>query len=206
MGGIHTFRELKPSRLTQKLIATIIDKLSALPHSDEFQQNLKKKKNENQHSMAFCLFMTNSCQAEYYFNRENAQKGSYTIDIGIYKGANLIFVIEAKVLPTPLGTKSQPRTKHEYVYGKGAGIQRFRDGNHGVDNEDNLFDDCGMLGFIKENGFEFWLERVNQWILDAEWQPDEQLQQISDKNDVFLSAHPRKDHSMIRLHHFWIKV
>ena len=207
MNGIKTFRELKPSKLIQQLIFTISNELALFPSSDEFKEVLAKKKNENQHSTAFCLYMTNSCQSKFYFNRENAQIGSRTIDIGIYKGAVLIFVIEAKLLPTPEGSKEKPRYEHEYVYGKGAGIQRFKDGQHGFDNQDSPFSDSGMLAFVKENDFNFWHKKVNKWVLDAKWGTSEQLKKINiDKTAVFLSAHFREDGSMIRLHHFWVSV
>ncbi len=207
MDGIQAFRELRPSKLIQNLVTLIGDGLPAFPLSKEFENVLKKKENENQHSTAFCLFMTNSCNAKFYYNRENAQKGSSTIDIGVYKGAVLIFVIEAKLLPTPEGTQQQPRDEHEYVYGKGAGIQRFKAGSHGVDNEDNPFLDCGMIAFVKENNFDFWFDKVNQWVLDANWDVSEQLQRVNiDKTATLLSAHFRKDESMIRLHHFWVYV
>lgn len=229
MNGIKTFRELKPNQLIQQLIATISNELPHFPSSDEFKEVLAKKKNENQHSTAFCLYMTNSCKSKFYFSRENAQKGSRTIDIGIYKGAVLIFVIEAKLLPTPEGTKEKPRYEHEYVHGKGAGIQRFKDGQHGFDNQDSPFLDSGMLAFVKENDFDFWLKQVNKWILEAKWTPDEQLTKIKIMKAIkllsshpqdsqstispsitniafFLSAHLRTDGSMIRLHHFWVLV
>jgi hypothetical protein len=207
MNGIETFRELKPNRSIHKLITSICDELPAFPVSEEFNKVLKKKKNENQHSTALCLFMTNSCKSKFCYIRENAQKGSSTIDIGVYKGAVLIFVIEAKLLPTPKGTKKQPRYEHEYVYEKGAGIKRFKDGLHGVDNEDNPFLDCGMIAFVKENDFDFWFNKVNQWILDAKWNASEQLQKISmAKAALLLSAHSRKDGTIIRLHHFWIDI
>lgn len=207
MNGINTFRELKPNKLIQQLIVTISNELPHFPSSDEFKEVLAKKKNENQHSTAFCLYMTNSCKSKFYFSRENAQKGSRTIDIGIYKGAVLIFVIEAKLLPTPEGTKEKPRYEHEYVHGKGAGIQRFKDGQHGFDNQDSPFSDSGMLAFIKENDFDFWLTKVNQWITDAKWGSSEQLKKVSiDKTGILLSAHSRQDGSKIRLHHFWVSV
>ena len=139
--------------------------------------------------------------------RENAQRGSSTIDIGVYKGANLIFVIEAKILPTPKGSNNQPRLEHEYVYGKGAGIQRYIDGAHGVDNEDFPFLDCGMLAYVKQNDFAFWHNKVNQWILDFNRDSSEQLQKVSlDKTATFVSAHSRQDGSHLRLHHFWVYV
>lgn len=207
MDGIETFRELKPNRLTQRVINYITETVSLFPVSSEFEKILSKKKNENQHSKAFCVFMTNYCKAKYNFQGENAQKGSYTIDIGVYKGDALVFVIEAKLLPTPKIKKKNPRNEYEYVYGKGAGIQRFKDGNHGVDNTDLPFWDSGMIAFVKENSFEYWFEKVNNWISDAKWKTSEQLQIVKiEKTAVLLSAHSRQDDTMIRLHHFWIFV
>lgn len=229
MNGINTFRELKPSKLIQQLIVAISNELPGFPSSDEFKEVLVKKKNENQHSTAFSLYMTNACRSKFYFSREHAQKGSRTIDIAVYKRSILIFVIESKLLPTPKGTKEKPRYEHEYVHGQGAGIQRFKDGHHGFDNQDSPFSDSGMLAFVKENDFDFWLKQVNKWILEAKWTPEEQLTKIKiikaakllsshlrDSQSTispsitniafFLSAHLRKDGSMIRLHHFWVLV
>lgn len=204
MNGIQTFRELRPNKLTRRLLTYIRETISLFPSSDEFKNILQKKKNENQHSTSFCVFMTNYCLSKFNFQGENAQKGSFTIDIGVYKGAVLIFVIEAKLLPIP--TKGT-RKEYEYVYGKGAGIQRFKDGNHGVDNVDIPFSDSGMIAFIKENNFDFWLKKINGWILAANWQKSEQLQAVKiGETANLLSAHTLKDNSMIRLHHFWVSV
>lgn len=207
MNGIETFRELKPNKVVRQLVTMISDGLPYFSSSKEFSSVLAKKKNENQHSTAFCLFMTNSCKSTFYFNRENAQKGSSTVDIGVYKGHVLIFVIEAKLLPTPI-EKTQPlRFEYEYVYGKGAAIQRFKDMQHGVDNEDIPFSDSGVIAFIKDNDFNFWFEKVNQWISDAKWHASEQLQKVRiNTTTTLLSAHSRTDGTMIRLHHFWVCV
>ncbi len=206
--GIETFRELKPNKVVRQLVTMISDRLPFFASSKEFSAVLAKKKNENQHSTAFCLFMTNDCKSAFYFNRENAQKGSSTVDIGIYKGANLLFVIEAKLLPTPpSGTMQQPRNDYEYVYGKGAAIQRFKDMQHGVDNADMPFSDSGIIAFVKDNDFDFWFEKVNQWVYDAQWDATEQLQKVSTNSiATLLSAHSRTDTTMIRLHHFWVYV
>jgi hypothetical protein len=136
--------------------------------------------------------------------RENAQKGSHSIDIGVYQGSNLIFTIETKVLPTP---KKNQRKEHEYVYGKGAGIQRFRDGFHGVDNQDNPLSENGMIAYIKEKDFEHWFSKVNRWILDAGWNKSEQLQKVYFKSTARLfSEHPREKSSVISLYHFWFSI
>lgn len=192
------------NQVISNLINYIEDALPGFPDSQEFVDILAKKKNENQHSTSLCVYMTNDT---YYFARENAQKGSYIIDIGIYHGSILIFTIEAKLLPTPKGPKSRPRAAHEYVYGKGAGIQRFRDGFHGVDNQDNLLADNGMIAYIKEQDFEYWLSKVNQWVLDARWDKSEQLEKVYFKSIAKLfSKHPRQKAFDVSLHHFWIKV
>ena len=111
-------------------------------------------------------------------------------------------------MPTPpSGTMQQPRNDDEYVYGKGAAIQRFKDMQHGVDNADMPFSDSGIIAFVKDNDFDFWFEKVNQWVYDAQWDATEQLQKVSTNSiATLLSAHSRTDTTMIRLHHFWVYV
>lgn len=174
--------------------------------SEQFINILMKKKNENQHSLAFCVYMTFESKQKYYFARENAQKGSSVIDVGIYnKIGILLFTIEAKLLPIPIPRKNSERKEYEYVYGKGAGIQRFKDGKHGVDNEDKLLPESGLIAFIKEQCFEHWYQKINQWILDAEWDSSEQLQKTQ-LDYKFISNHPRINAPNVKLHHFWVKV
>ena len=206
----HEFIEIDVGSSNQAildLIKYIKESLPEFPNSQEFVDILEKKKNENQHSLSLCIYMANRSKSKYSFIRENAQKGSYTIDMGIYQGSNLIFTIEAKVLPTPKGTKKKPRAEHEYVYGKGAGIQRFRDGFHGVDNQDNPLSENGMIAYIKEKDFEYWLSKVNQWVLDAQWDKSEQLEKIYFKSiGKLFSKHPCQKAAGVSLYHFWIYV
>jgi len=205
--GIRSFRVIQPNNLVNDIIQYIEKQLPLFVGSSEFVDITQIKKNENQHSTAFCLYMTNNCQSKFYFNRESAQKGSSTIDIGVYSGSKLIFTIEAKVLPTPQGTSKNPRLIHEYVYGKGAGIQRFKTGNHGLDDCNNLLSENGMIAYIKEKDFIYWHTQVNQWITDASW-PDTELLQKSYFNQTakLMSNHIREDNSNLTLHHFWINV
>ena len=185
----------------------IEDILPGFPNSQEFIDILKTKKNENQHSTALCVYMRYKSKTEYCFIPGNAQRGNYTSDISIYYGSSLIFTIEAKILPTPKGTKTNPRAEHEYVYGKGAGIKRFRDGFHGVDNQDNPLSENGMIAYIKEKDFEYWYFKVNQWVLDAQWDKSEQLEKIYFKSiGKLFSKHPRQKASDVTLYHFWIYV
>lgn len=208
--NIHEFNQLdvgSSNRAVLNLVKYIEDTLPELPNSPEFVNVLEKKRNENQYSSAFCLYMTNQCKSTYNFQSQKSQIGSYTVDIGVYQGAILIFTIEAKVLPTPKGSKNNPRTEHEYVYGQGAGIQRFRDGFHGVDDQNNPLPENGMIAYIKEQDFKYWLAKVNQWVLDAQWDKSEQFEENYFKQIAkLISKHPRQNSSEVVLHHFWIYV
>ena len=206
MSSIQAFNQLEEGSSDQvvlDVIQYIEDVLPEFPASSEFADILAKKKNENQHSQSFCTYMTNKCKSLYYFGRENSQKGSYTIDIGVYRNSKLIFTIEAKLLPTP-----KQRAEHEYVYGeKGGGIQRFRDGFHGVDNQDRPLSENGLIAYIQEQDFDYWLSKINQWILDSKWNQSEQLKKIYFEQIAKLfSKHPQGGTSEVTLHHFWVDV
>ena len=202
--GLQHFQNLKANTLVVELIKYIEDTLPDFRQSEQFIEILAVKKNENQHSAAFCNYMTTSCQSQFYFLRENAQKGSSTVDIGVYKGANLFFTIEAKILPIPL---DKERKEYEYVYGNGAGIQRFKDEKHGLGNRDELLGDNGLIAYIKEENFTYWHNRVNQWISDAKWPKEEKLHKLSEEVIAKLkSTHKRINGTEVRLHHFWIYV
>ena len=204
--GISEFRVLEPNKIVKQLLSFVENEISAFNMSDEFVEILKVKKNENQHSLSFCLFMTNKCHSKFYFARENAQFGASVIDIGIYFGSVLIFTFEAKLLPTPL-RKNSDRVEHEYVYGKGAGIQRFRDGKHGRDNSNNYLPESGLIAFILQDNFEFWLSKTNQWVIDANWNESEKLNKVHFGDyGKLLSKHARQDQKDIILHHFWINL
>jgi len=207
MDGLSEFKQLQPCSLISELTDLIDTHLPNFKGSSEFVNILEKKKNENQHSLSFCVYMTNKCHSRFYFGRENAQLGSSVIDIGIYYGGNLIFTIEAKLLPTPIGTPKSPRDEHEYVYGKGAGIQRFKEEKHGLDNVGNLLPENGMIAFIKEKDYAHWLETVNRWVDDAKWAATEKLSGNINAPVVKLnSTHTRKSSTTLTLYHYWISV
>lgn len=205
--GIESFKQLEPNDVIKDLTAYIESALPGFPASKEFANVLSKKKNENQHSSAFCIYMTCKCSSNYYFERESSQKGSSTVDIGIYVGGILIYTIEAKVLPTPKGSRKKPRAEHEYVYGKQAAIQRFKDEHHGLDHLNNLLPESGLVAFIKEKDFNHWFKKVNQWVDDASWDRAEKLNIIYIHTVARLvSKHTRIGKSEILLNHFWTYV
>ncbi|GEM_PF-844809 len=210
--SIKEFREIEPNssdKIIVDLLYYIESRLPEFINSPEFSNVLAHKKNENQHSLSFCLYMTNGCKSIFCFQRENSQLGSSTIDIGIYFGSSLIFTIEAKILPTP---KTKSRCVHEYVYAeKCGGVQRFKQGNHGVDNRNNYFLESGMIAYIKENDFDYWLNTVNQWISQVGWHDSEKLEKVYFKSIArLISKHSRQtkqpDTPDITLHHFWVYV
>ena len=178
MKGIKSFSKLEPNSLIEELVKYIEKELPSFPKSEEFKRNTKTKKNEDQHSLVFCLFMTNKCKAKFSFHRENSQKASSKVDIGVYVGSNIIFTIEAKVLPIPTGSGKSKREEHEYVYGKGAGIQRFKDGNHGLDNDNEYIRENGLLAYVKEFDFDYWQKKINFWIQQAGWDESEELDMV----------------------------
>ena len=206
MSGISEFNQIEKDTLVPDLLDFVEKELPSFTASDEFKNILTLKKNENQHSDSFCTYMTNRCASKYYFSREAAQKGSSTVDIAVRKGSIIIFVIEAKILPMP-DKKSKSRVEHEYVYGKGAGIQRFKDENHGLDDSKNLLSESGMIAYIKENNFDHWLAKINDWIISAGWSEKEKLDKIYFNAIAKLkSTHNRKGNSNIILYHFWVNV
>jgi hypothetical protein len=207
MDGLSEFKQLQPSNFIADLTQLIDQYLPEFTGSHEFIKILEKKKNENQHSLSFCVYMTNKCNSRFYFGRENAQFGSSVIDIGVYYGENLVFTIEAKLLPTPPGSKKSPRDEHEYVYGSGAGIQRFKDEKHGLDNAGNLLPENGMIAFVKEQEYDYWLKRINQWIVEAKWSDSENLKGSTSNSIAKLqSKHLRRSKTYVSLHHYWVTV
>jgi len=117
-----------------------------------------------------------------------------------------LFVVESKILPTP---PPKEREK-EYVIGvkENGGIERYKIEKHGKG-----LNECGLIGFIKENEFEYWQTQLNVWIDEIAinnsfWNIDEKIK-IKEKktNFAFLRsiAHRQSINDLI-LYHFWIKT
>ncbi len=122
-----------------------------------------------------------------------------------------LFPIECKRLPTPT---AKERDEREYVTTEpktGGGIQRFKFGHHGASH-----DFAGMIGYVQENAPDFWLEKVNGWVLALsrkadEWNPADFLKPMAKDSSgrccTFTSRHSRTGGlNEIVLHHVWISM
>ncbi|MCP5064432.1 MAG: hypothetical protein GY936_18485 [Ignavibacteriae bacterium] len=130
---------------------------------------------------------------DFYFH--NIEKGQINAPL---------FIVESKRLPAPL-----PKTREkEYVIGdnKNGGIERFKLEIHGKGQVE-----CGLIGFIEKEDFDFWKDKVNSWILDlvntgTSWEKDEELSEKENNNNyayLYSIAHRIKSIDLI-LHHLWI--
>lgn len=116
------------------------------------------------------------------------------------------FSVESKRLPTPTPSKREK----EYVIGdnKNGGIERYKIEKHGKG-----LDECGMIGFMEKENFEYWLGKINSWIMElseteATWSNDELL--FSEANQAeycyLKSAAYTFTRNRMKLHHFWIDI
>ena len=114
-----------------------------------------------------------------------------------------LFVVESKRLPSPNFEK-------EYVIGenRNGGIERFKIEKHGK----GLLK-CGILGFIEQFNYGYWLETINSWILelsttDIFWGKDEMLIGEIASPDFFYSTSAANRFSLpkVFLHHFWVSL
>jgi hypothetical protein len=139
------------------------------------------------------IFNTKGIPDFYFYKCEETQKHV------------ALFVVESKRLPPP---QKEAREK-EYVIGnsKNGGIERYKIEKHGKG-----FYECGILGFVEKQTFQYWHETINLWIedivkIDENWKTDEILNMINYDNDYCqLSSITHRDISNtdIKLCHWWI--
>lgn len=117
-----------------------------------------------------------------------------------------LFIVESKILPSPL-----PKTREkEYVIGdkKNGGIERFKIEKHGKG-----LNECGIVGFVKNDNFDFWKDNINSWINELSnnddfWNKDERII-LKERTEIFALLHSiahRKEKIDLLLYHFWIKT
>ena len=205
MSNFFEYSQFERNETVVNLIKNIEIFLPCFLCSPDYIKMNKEKRNENRFTTSIIAFLNNSCKYDGFgFVAEFQQNKSFRVDIGVCLNGEFLFTIEAKLLPTP---EPKKRKEYEYVYGDGGGIERFRKGNHGLDDFNNPLPENGMIAYIKENDFEHWHSKVNQWVLDAGWGGAEQLTKEYFKEiGKLTSKHQRTNGETLLLHHFWVKV
>ena len=204
--------------------------------------NAGKTKRHNEKYMASKLtneLNFNAPDGLFYFHSEDPENESATrtLDWGVYPKPALsvrgysfgaqdrLYGIEAKRFPTH-GTPLEGRERErEYVVGDweakhmeakrlSGGIERFKEGQHGVGLERG-----GMIAFVQRESASHWFAKVNQWIADliahplkshqAKWTEQDRLVSHSSQGAgiaEYCSTHDRQDGSVIELRHFWLDL
>ncbi len=139
--------------------------------------------------------------------KQKVKKGhARRVDFGIFyvqdNQMTLFYTLEAKKLPTGKGDRVK-----EYVVGNYGGIARFKNEQHGLDKSGNLIAQNGIIAYVHENTFEHWHTQINNWIVEAGWGEQEQLEQKYFKTIGKLqSNHTRISGNNLFLDHFWVKI
>jgi len=136
--------------------------------------------------------------SDFLFRWESNKGPDILIFASPYKAfSKKLFVIEAKRLP-PTSTQDYVRT----------GIGRFKREKH--DQDGNI---AAMLGYVQEDDFDHWYNKINSWINtlipdeneNPRWTADEQLSKIQTTEiGEYMSTHPRITKKPITLYHFWL--
>ena len=138
----------------------------------------------------------------------------------IFQKGNRFFAFEAKIL----GLNDKLREK-EYLIGhlnnKGkyilcGGIERFKKSIHG-----NGLDQCGMIGYMFTNDFNYWNKQINNWIdefikvnpdIQMMWSETDKLslRLMNHQKAKYISNHSRslknKRINPIEIYHIWINL
>lgn len=202
---------------TVALIVRIIKKAS--PHFKKARMNnqIKESLNENELTQIFVeqvdtqirkarlpFGVKNQYSDIFYGTRGIPDFYFHRLDEG--KTSIALFIVESKRLPAPPPKKREK----EYVIGPNhnGGIERFKNGSHGKG-----LTECGMLGFVEQQNFNFWHVTINNWIdvlakADKEWSLLELLKLIESKSNYchLISLVKRRSADKLKLHHLWIKT
>lgn len=129
----------------------------------------------------------------------------HTVEEGVHHMPIIVF--EAKIITSLFSGTVRER---EYVKGgkKNGGIERFKIGKHG----EGLLE-CGLLGFVEDNDFNFWNANINNWILEFNkdsfsiWKSDEILHLEKNEGDFCtLNSIAHRNSDTLKLYHIWITL
>lgn len=204
------------SGYVEKLILFLETHLSNFPK----EKHIIATQSENDITSNLWIYLTQKSKfnlegKEYPFDfhpefpqRKPSQKGhSSRIDLAAFRNVRdqsmeVVYCLEAKKLPTPGSTREK-----EYVLGNKGGIERFKNEAHGLDDKGGLLANNGILAYVTDQSFEYWLNLINSWISDAGWIDSEKL-----TKDYFHpigklnSTHSRNSGDVLYLNHFWVKI
>ena len=175
--------------------------------------------NEDDITTPFVLYL-NYINSPFYFHNQFKTIGTNaTTDIGVFiKNGKIPFsFVEAKRLPTP---NDSNREETEYVCykaeNKQGGIERYKTGKHA--GREKLTHSI-MVGYVQENNFSHWHNKINSWIddeiksssnQDIVWNNEDKLVQANSfskpKVTKYNSIHSRITLSKINLTHYWIDL
>lgn len=145
----------------------------------------------------------------FYFDKQHrTNRGRHCPlpDIGVkVKGGDYFFHLEAKLFVK------------EYVYGATGGVERFKKEKHGVEYINSVrhrFSYSGILGYMLDNDFQHWHNKVNSWIqtrirenTDIEWTDADKLELIYQQSKVAKFHSKNKTVTgEIELVHLWVDL
>jgi hypothetical protein len=201
-----------------KIIDCIIDSFKAnTPYlKDHIKQFTHQQLNEEKLTQEFVALLRRKT-ADYSFLIGQELKDLYNYSTGrsdfyfYWKDESTttesFFSVEAKIL-----TDRFPNSREtEYVIGStnNGGIQRYKIEKHGKG-----LSQCGMLGFVEKDSFDFWIAKINTWIEELSkpnssiWNKNESIKEV-ERNAVSIylkSVAHRSSSNDIQLHHFWITL
>lgn len=221
MDNIH-FKNISRGKSSddQDLISLLAELNQMIPlfvNSSIFRRDIFDESDENHYTETLIKYFVNeNPNSRFSYMNQPSLPKRRSIDVGVYLKANsehYLFCIEAKFLP--------PK---DYVTGEYAAIKRFKKREHGLSNRNpqkaKKLSESAIIGYSKSGSFDEHLTKINTEILKSTessgvdkfgltWQDSEQLHKSNWNAGDFTASHSTHlciDDSMIRLHHFWVKV
>jgi hypothetical protein len=156
-------------------------------------------KDENYISGELTFFLNSVDESGYIFQFQAVGPDILVRHFDSLMHSPALFLIEAKRLP--------PTSSNDYVK---KGIGRFKKEEHG-----KQYDIAAMLGYVQENNFNHWFDKVNSWVTalisdkneNPKWTTGDKIREVR-TTDVgeYKSEHSRITKNPIMLYHFWINL
>jgi hypothetical protein len=232
LSGIGALRGPIPGTQFREVVKLVVKSLSRFADSilEDNIDTEKKIENENGMNRKLARFISNvggNMDLPYIAQPESMEDetlgNSPAVDIGIYLKVNdiardppKVTVFEGKRLSS---NKLEAKRRREYVCGHEengkhvfcGGIERFKRSIHGRDIKSKC---AGMIGYMQDETFDIWFERVNSWICDLTkqehdpgWVKEETLALLSKEHRIMESYSTVYRHAdKLHLTHLWINL